>query len=244
MDFDVRLVQEFTSSRLPTLRFYTWRPYCISLGKNQGFSCINVGRAEKDGIDVVKRPTGGKAVLHAEELTYSVVMAANSISVRQSYNLISSALADGLQRLGAKLDLAQSSPDFQRLFRDPSTIPCFSTSATCEIEWRGRKLVGSAQHRYGDVLLQHGSILTGDFHKRIVEYLNVPDDLKRKTLADLDSHTTTLTEILGRKVELAEVRTAVELGFESILGADFQPDNRSYEFSGSLSGSADQLVRG
>ncbi len=223
MDFDVRLVDEFSSARKPILRFFTWAPYCISLGKNQSDSDINAGLANQDGIEVVRRPTGGKAVLHAEELTYSVVMNTGGLSVRESYNLISKALVTGLKAICADLELSQSSSDFRKLFHDPATIPCFSTSAVYEIEWHGKKLVGSAQHRFGDVLLQHGSILVGDFHKQIVKYLNIDDSLKCKTLTELDSHTVTLKDILNGNIELAQLKEAVQGGFKSVFGADFQP---------------------
>jgi lipoate-protein ligase A len=223
MDFDLRLVDEFSSTREPILRFFTWDPYCISLGKNQSDSDIDSKLANQDGIEVVRRPTGGKAVLHAEELTYSVVMNTGGLSVRESYNLISKALVTGLKAVCADLELSQSSSDFRRLFHDPATIPCFSTSAVYEVEWHGKKLVGSAQHRFGDVLLQHGSILVGGFHKQIVKYLNVQDEIKKKTLMDLDSHTTTLTEILGKRIKLEELIEAVKSGFGRVFGASFQP---------------------
>jgi lipoate-protein ligase A len=234
MDFDLRLVDEFKIDHTPILRFYRWKPFCISLGKNQNDSDIIVELAGQDGIEVVKRPTGGKAVLHAEELTYSVVMNTGGLPIRDSYNLISNALAEGLRTLVADLALSQSSTDFRKLFHDPSTIPCFSTSAVYEVEWHGKKLIGSAQHRFGDVLLQHGSILIGDFHKQIVKYLNVDDKLKQKTLSDLDSHTTTLREILksqpkadaplAQKIEFTEIKEAVKNGFENMLDANFSND--------------------
>ena len=221
MDCDLYLVNEFKLTRTSVLRFYRWKPYCISLGKNQDESDINAALAEQDGIEIVKRPTGGKAVLHAEELTYSVVMESAGLSVRESYNLISEALAEGLRMLGADLELSQSSADFRKLYHDPSAIPCFSTSAVYEVEHCGRKLIGSAQHRFGDILLQHGSILIGDFHKQIVKYLEVDDELKGKTRKDLDEHTITLSEILDRDVDIEEVKRSVAKGFERILDADF-----------------------
>lgn len=221
MNFDVNLVNEFNQTGNPILRFYSWEPYCISLGKNQNDSDINYELARQDGIDIVKRPTGGKAVLHAEELTYSVVMKTNGLSVRESYNLISTALAEGLRSICPDLELSQSSADFRKTFHDPATIPCFSTSAVYEVEWHEKKIVGSAQHRFGDILLQHGSILIGDFHKRIVRYLNINEDMKTKTAMDLDSHTATLKEILEREVDPAEIKEAIKAGFESALQANF-----------------------
>jgi lipoate-protein ligase A len=236
MDFDIHLMDEFNLSGKPILRFYSWEPYCISLGKNQNDSDINYELVKRDGIDIVRRPTGGKAVLHAEELTYSVVTKTNGLSVRESYNLISTALVEGLRKICADLELSQSSADFRKLFHDPSAIPCFSTSAVYEVEWHGKKLVGSAQHRFacpfgGDTLLQHGSILIGGFHKRIVDYLNVDEEIKRRTMADLDSHTITLAEILNRKVDSKEIKDAVKAGFESVFGAEFNAGRQPTEGS-------------
>ncbi len=221
MKFDLSLVDEFRITGIPMLRLYGWKPFCISLGRNQNESDINVERARIDRIDIVKRPTGGKAVLHSEELTYSVVMETGGLSVRETYNRISSALVVGLRKLGAELDLSHSSADFQKLFRDPRAIPCFSTSAVFEVEHMGRKLVGSAQHRFGDILLQHGSILMGEFHKRIVNYLNIDESLREKTRADLESHTVTLGEILGFAVDRKDIIAVLKEGFSETFGAVF-----------------------
>ncbi len=233
MDFDLKLVEYFKIHHSPILRFFRWNPFCISLGKNQDYSDINVDLAGQDGIEVVKRPTGGKAILHAEELTYSAIMDTQGLPIRESYNLISKALAEGLGNIASDFELSQSSADFRRLFHDPSMIPCFSASAVYEIEWHGKKLVGSAQHRFaspfgGDVLLQHGSILIGDFHKQIVKYLNVDEEVKQKTLADLDSHTATLNDILKRNIAVTELEEAVKRGFEKVLDADFSKDSGTF----------------
>ena len=235
MDFDLGLVGQFGRTGMPILRFYGWKPYCISLGRNQELSDIDVALADREGVEIVKRPTGGKAVLHAEELTYSVVMGTGGQSVGESYNLISNALVRGLRLLGADLQLSQSSADFRKLFRDPSTIPCFSTSAVYEVEYEGRKLVGSAQHRFGEVLLQHGSILIGEFHKEIVKYLRIGNELREKTKKDLDEHTVTLREILGSDVNEERVRNAVARGFEEVLGAEFTFESGSVSAEGQFS---------
>ncbi len=227
MKFDLGLVEEFRITNVPVLRYYHWQPYCISLGKNQNESEIDVALANRDGIDIVKRPTGGKAVLHAEELTYSVVMETGGMSVRDSYDLISTALVAGLKTLGADLELSQSSADFQKLFRDPAAIPCFSTSAVYEVEYRGKKVVGSAQHRFGDVLLQHGSILIGDYHKHLLRYLDIDAAAKEKTAQDLDVHTATLKDVLGRTIDRAEIAGGVKAGFEKVFGADFSRFRKS-----------------
>ena len=79
MDFDLSLVKETVPDTI-ILRLYRWNPYCISLGANQSYAGINEGKAAADGIEIVKRPTGGRAILHSEELTYSVVMPSGAIT--------------------------------------------------------------------------------------------------------------------------------------------------------------------
>ncbi len=225
MRFDEELASELkTGDGQPTVRVFGWKPYCISLGFNQKIEDINLEKCGREGIDVVRRPTGGRAILHAEELTYSVVMFADGRNILETHRDISRALVHGLRLLGADAELAKSQPDFPRLYKNPSSVPCFSSSARYEIEYRGRKLVGSAQRRFNGVILQHGSILIGDFHQRLAEFLN-PETRNhsfesreppkreelRQTLAD---HTITLSEILQRTVTFEEVAERIKRGFQ------------------------------
>jgi lipoate-protein ligase A len=95
MDFDLELVKNFKSDS-PVLRVYRWEPYCISLGANQDFNSINQKKTELESLDIVKRPTGGRAILHAEELTYSVVYpVSKNLSPKQIYQEINLAFAEG-----------------------------------------------------------------------------------------------------------------------------------------------------
>ena len=116
-------------SGVPTLRLYQWNPWAISLGFNQDMSKIDVERCVSDRIDVVRRPTGGRAVFHAEELTYSVVMHADGKSVLDIYNLISKALVQGLRLFGVNATLSRSQADLREHYKTPSSIPCFTASA-------------------------------------------------------------------------------------------------------------------
>jgi lipoate-protein ligase A len=206
---------------LPTVRLYTWRPWAISLGFNQDIAQIDVERARHDGIDVVRRPTGGRAVLHAEELTYSVVMVAEDKTVLAIYNAISRALVRGLRLFGVDVSFTKAQPDLREHYRSPSSIPCFTASARYEIEWEGRKLVGSAQRRLRspngrqEVVLQHGSILLGPAHKRLVEYLLLPDaDARRLLTQELEQKTVDLSSLKGGEIALRELAACIRRGFE------------------------------
>lgn len=222
METDLALARAVDAGREePILRVYRWSPWCISLGKHQSQDEIDLRRCALDGIDVVHRPTGGRAILHAEELTYSVVMPAEDRGVMEVYRNISEALAGGLRFLVPEIAVAKSTPDFPKLYQTPGGIPCFSSSARYEIEYGGRKLVGSAQRRIGQTVLQHGSLLLGDAHLRLADYLNVDDEARAAIRTDLTEHTITLGEILRREVSFDECDAAIKDGFEQAWGVHF-----------------------
>jgi lipoate-protein ligase A len=143
------------------LRVYSWRAPTISLGRHQrSADVIDPARAATLGLDVVRRPTGGRAVVHGREVTYSVAAPARPGGItRDDYAQINQILLDGLRRLGADAMLAERG--MTRAPR-PHGSPCFDTATEGEIVIQGRKLAGSAQWRDGDALLQHGSILIDD----------------------------------------------------------------------------------
>ena len=204
---------------LQVLRLYRWQPWAISLGYNQSEGAIDAERCRADGIDVVRRPTGGRAILHAEELTYCVAMYAERKSVMAVYNDISRSLVRGLALMGVEVSLQRSQPDFPAAYREASSIPCFTSSARYEIEHRGRKLVGSAQRRFSggarDVVLQHGSILCGTAHRRLADYLRLEDSRALGRIrGELSAKTTDLAEILGREVDIGELKACIRRGFE------------------------------
>lgn len=227
MSFDEMLVQRLIGGTgLPALRLYRWKPWAISLGHHQNLADIDMQRCKDDGMDVVRRPTGGRAILHAEELTYSVVMMAGRKGIHQVYNEISAALVEGLRAFGVDVSLQRSQPNFTGMYKNPSSIACFSSSARYELEWNGRKLVGSAQRRYigesGEVVLQHGSILCGKGHRRLVNYLALKDEVLRlKILEDLVGKTTDLQEISGMAVDIAALSDCIRKGFERAWGVTF-----------------------
>jgi lipoyl(octanoyl) transferase len=211
----------------PLLRLYRWTPWAISLGHHQSTADIDLSRCRADGIDVVRRPTGGRAILHAEELTYAVVMPAGRKSILQVYNEISEALVCGLRDFGVEVALQRSQPNFTEAYRHASSIPCFTSSARYEIEWNGRKLVGSAQRRFGegeiDTVLQHGSILCGNAHRRLAGYLALEDaDILQRIRAEMEAKTTDLREITGTEVDLPRLARAIRRGFESAWGITFR----------------------
>ena len=227
MAFDESLARDLAACEgSPSLRLFRWRPWAISVGYNQAVEDLDAARCAADGIDIVRRPTGGRAILHAEELTYSVVMPSGRKSVLEVYNEISAALVRGLALYGVDVALEKSQPDFAEEYRSSSSIPCFTSSARYEIEWRGRKLVGSAQRRFsgpaGDVVLQHGSILCGDAHLRLADYLAAPvAEARGRILAALRQRTADLRMITGGPVDMDLLGGCIRRGFEEARGMAF-----------------------
>ncbi len=217
----------------PTVRVYGWNPPAISLGWNQQVEEIDLEKASSDGIDVVRRPTGGRAILHSEELTYSVTMVSKGKNVLAVYNEISRALVNGIRRLGANVSLEKSQPHFPSLYQTPSSAACFSSSARYEIQIDGKKLVGSAQRRFVgkgglEVVLQHGSLLLGNDHRRLVNYLRLQSPVDALKLSqEMEEKTVSLSAALGRRITYAEAANAVRAGFEESWGIVF--DTGHYE---------------
>ncbi|MCS7229818.1 MAG: lipoate--protein ligase family protein [Candidatus Kryptonium sp.] len=224
MRFDENLARLFAEGKIkPVLRVYGWRPYTISIGYNQDEKVFDFDKIKKTGIGFVRRPTGGRAILHSEELTYSVVMSSGGKSVLEIYNMLSKAIARGLSLLGVEFELEESQPDFKKLYREFNSIPCFASSAKYEIHYKGRKIVGSAQRRYGDVVLQHGSILIGEFHKKLPEFLKIDSqDLIEQLKDEIENKTISLNEIFGRQIKFEEVADVLKRGFEIELGIEFE----------------------
>ncbi len=144
----------------PVLKLYSWLPPAISIGYNQNIQNINKDLLETYGIDIVRRPTGGRAVFHCCELTYSVIIPRNiplfNSGIHKLYYIISKALVNGLQRYGISAEIERNKPGNNS--REDNVLKCFESTARFEIKNNGKKIVGSAQRRTSNAILQHGSI--------------------------------------------------------------------------------------
>jgi len=226
MDYDLELVRNFSGS--PVLRVYQWKPYCISLGANQDYNSVNQKKTAEDGFEIVKRPTGGKAILHAEELTYSVVYPLSEDKTpKQIYREINLALKCGLQNyntLLAEIELEHSQPHFPTFYKDAKSALCFAVSAMNELNYQGKKVVGSAQRKIGNVILQHGSILCGSFHKRVIGYLKLPSDKIAEINNEIEQTTTELEAILNEKINYQKLAASIKKGFENHFNVSFEEE--------------------
>jgi lipoate-protein ligase A len=147
----------------PTLRLYAWKPPCLSLGHAQPFADVDTARLKSHGWEVVRRMTGGRAILHTDELTYSVTGPIDEPrlagTVLESYNRLAGALLAAVQDLSLPVEMKEGKAESNG---EPNPV-CFEVPSTYEITVEGKKLIGSAQARRKDGVLQHGSLpLTGD----------------------------------------------------------------------------------
>lgn len=233
MDYDISLAENFSDDEI-IFRVYRWKPYCISLGANQNFNDINIDKCKSDKIDCVKRPTGGRAILHSEELTYSVIYPIDyNTSAHHLYNQINYALKKGLGYYNSRLNLIElehSQPDFKSFYKQDNSSVCFAVSAKSEINFNNKKLVGSAQRKFGKVILQHGSILCGNYHLNIVDYLNISEERKLQIKNEVTESTIDLQTILNADINFSELTESLIKGFEDHFNILFE---RNVELAGS-----------
>jgi lipoate-protein ligase A len=216
----------------PTLRLYAWEPACLSLGMAQPSSEVNYTALAQRGWQAVRRPTGGRAILHTDELTYSICGLQTEPclagGVLESYRVIAAALLEALRLLGVAATADEipgsrrSSPDGEQSKVGKEIDPvCFTEPSNYEITAGGKKLIGSAQARRGNAVLQHGSLpLTGDL-RRIVQVLNYPNMTARQAAAiRITDRATTVEQLLGKKVSWEDAAVAMRRAFEGRLGLD------------------------
>ncbi|HNJ12237.1 MAG TPA: biotin/lipoate A/B protein ligase family protein [Anaerolineales bacterium] len=226
---------------LPTLRLYSWNPPCLSLGHAQSFADVDVERLQANGWEVVRRVTGGRAILHTDELTYSVTGGADEPvlagGVLESYNRLAQALLFAIRELGLPVEIKEHISEPATLNLNPV---CFEVPSTYEITVEGKKLIGSAQSRKKEGVLQHGSLpLTGDL-TRICQALVFRDETARASAAQrLLARATTVESTLGVNPDWETAAQAFVKGFESQLGIHFQRG----ELSASESERAEELIQ-
>ncbi len=216
MAVDEYLFARAREGKRTVLRFYRWESPTVSLSYGQEAArATDLDFCRANGIDIVRRMTGGKAVLHLRELTYSLASSDTETftpTLQDSYRLISLALLMGLDLMGLSARLAPAPP--------PSyirgTMPCFAFPARGEVEIGGRKIIGSAQKRIGASFIQHGSIPIDK------------DETLLKAVARFDTEDakvsmTSLSEALGRPVAFDWAALRFSLGFSQFFGVELEP---------------------
>ncbi|MEX0907671.1 MAG: biotin/lipoate A/B protein ligase family protein [Gemmatimonadota bacterium] len=223
MAVDHALLESVQQGGRPVLRLYRWDPACLSLGRNQHAEGIfDAARAAALGIDVVRRPTGGLAVLHDRELTYCVLAPLAAVGrPRVAYHRINQAIIRALNALGVTASAAAGGA--ARSPRSDSAEPCFGTPARGEVMARGRKLVGSAQRCERRALLQHGSILLEGSQSAALQSIAMTAG------AGGNGDAITLAELLGAPPSIDEVAGLLRLGFEETFGTRLAPETLTRE---------------
>ncbi|NTU74765.1 MAG: lipoate--protein ligase family protein [Anaerolineaceae bacterium] len=208
---------------LPVLRFYSWDPPCLSLGRSQSIDDVNIDRLAKYQWGLVRRPTGGKGILHIDELTYSVIANADhpimAGGVLPSYQRISSVFLYALTKLGLKAESKELASPAVPSLNGPV---CFETPSNYEIVCNGKKLIGSAQARKGNGVLQHGTIpLFGDI-SRIVTVLKFQDsDTLAAARNKVCSRATTIQDSFGEEIPAETIIGAILEGFVKLFDISF-----------------------
>jgi lipoyl(octanoyl) transferase len=210
---------------LPTLRLFSWQPACLSLGYAQPVADVDRARLVQRGWDLVRRPTGGKAILHTDELTYSVTGPQTEPrlagSVLESYRRLSIALLKALHLLGIP---AQSQAEVLQDANQPKGPVCFEVPSNYEITVEGKKLIGSAQARRREGVLQHGALpLHGDL-TRITAVLAFADEAERSLAAErLLKRAMTAETVLGYPLDWNTTAQAFATAFEQTLDLALAP---------------------
>ena len=216
----------------PTIRFYQWSPPAVSLGYFQDLQKeIDVDVCQDMGIDIVRRPTGGKAVLHDKELTYSFIIRENhplvNDSILETYKKISRGMIRGLSYLGITAEIvplreklkSESLPKGEKSETHHSDFKsiCFSVPSQYEVQVEGKKIVGSAQVRKREIVLQHGSLLIELEKDKLFSVFNFPSvQIRERFKTRFDA--TSLEEILKRKINFSELSEILPRGFEEEFG--------------------------
>ncbi len=222
---------EGVAAGAPALRVYGWQPPAVSFGYGQQPGReVDLDKCRAAGIEVVRRLTGGRAVLHWDELTYSVLCREDDPQcggpISHTYRRIGEALVTGLRLYGveAALERAPARPLRPRVAG--VSEPCFSSLARWEVKCRGRKLIGSAQRRVRGAVLQHGSLLTGPRHRRLLELLP-PGAAGGEGARRLEEGSTFLAECAAGPVDLGRLAACLAEGFGRCLGVEMAPGQLS-----------------
>jgi lipoate-protein ligase A len=248
MAMDEAIAQEHSEGRVPpTLRFYGWNPPTLSIGYFQKAEAeVDLAEVERQGIGFVRRPTGGRAVLHDQELTYSIIVAENypgmPQGVTEAYRVLSEGLLRGFRRLDLNAEMIQLVEEGKRQTDTVSSAACFDAPSWYELVVEGRKVAGSAQMRQKGVVLQHGSILLELDAAQLFGLLRFPSDaVKHRLEKSFDSKAIAINPLrraLGLSpVALSEAEDAFRQGIAEAMGIrliESEPTEREQQIAAQI----------
>ncbi len=202
----------------PTLRLYAWKPPCISVGYFQNADeVIDISECKRQNIDIVRRLTGGKAVLHNKELTYSIISPSKnqifSNGIKGSYKLIADCLLHGIKNLGISAEITDKPSKKENGFS------CFLDTSFYEISVKDKKLIGSAQKRWRNLFLQHGSIIISPAYIQLAGLLKFNNEVERMGFINLhEKKSTSIEEETKMGSDIFEIKSSIKKGFEEKTG--------------------------
>lgn len=214
----------------PTLRFYTWEPACLTIGYFQKLEDeIDLKACQKLNVDCVRRITGGRAVLHEDELTYSVIVGEDNPlmdkSINLSYKFISEGLVKGLNLCNIHTDNLSKG---ERIGRENLSAACFNAHASYEITMNKKKIVGSAQSRKHGVILQHGSIVLDFDVDKLFELIKTESQDKKERLIRFTARKASGIENESKlKIDINELEKNLIKAMESHLNVEFVEEELS-----------------
>lgn len=205
----------------PTLRFYGWRPAAVSIGYFQSMEKeIDLEACRRLGVDWVRRPTGGRAVLHDIEVTYSAVVSLSILpgTVLETYRVLSQGLLEGMRILGVAAEMSTADPK-EIMKEHETTAACFDVPSWYELVAQGKKVIGSAQTRHEDTLLQHGAIILHFDPEKMTSVLRFPsEEVRARVARALGGRAAGLSDLAGRELSFGEVQEAMAQGFSRGMG--------------------------
>ncbi|MBA9027418.1 MULTISPECIES: lipoate--protein ligase family protein [Bacillaceae] len=214
----------------PVVRFYGWNPATLSIGYFQRAEKeINLEEVKRQGLGFIRRPTGGRAVLHEHELTYSVIVNEEypdmPKNVTEAYRVISEGILMGFRNLGLDAYFAVPSTEKEKAaLKEPRSSVCFDAPSWYELVVEGRKVAGSAQTRQKGVILQHGSILLDMDDEKLFNLFNFPNErVKERMMKSFKNKAVAINDIHTRKISLDEAKIAFHKGFASGLNCNLEP---------------------
>lgn len=214
----------------PVIRFYGWDPATLSIGYFQKAEKeINLEAVEKYGLGFVRRPTGGRGVLHDQELTYSVIVTEEHPNmpktVTEAYRVISEGILQGFRNLGLDAYFAIPRTEEEKAgLKNPRSAVCFDAPSWYELVVEGRKVAGSAQTRQKGVILQHGSILLDlDEDKLFDLFVYSSDRVRERMQKAFKNKAVAMNQLRETPVTQEEAKKAFHAGFEQGLNLELQP---------------------
>jgi lipoyl(octanoyl) transferase len=235
MALDEALLEWHSQGKIPpVIRFYGWNPPTLSVGYFQKVEKeIDLDVVKEHHLGFVRRPTGGRGVLHEHELTYSVIVSEDHPempkTVTEAYRVISEGILKGFHHLGLEAYFAvPKTPEEREALKNPRSSVCFDAPSWYELVVEGRKVAGSAQTRQKGVILQHGSILLDLDEDKLFSLFKYPNErVKERMKKAFSSKAVAINDISPRKITLEQAKEAFYKGFAEGLNVELKP----YELS-------------